>query len=33
MIYIISILLTLFGMQQEIIFDFNKDSNIKDWNC
>ena len=31
MIYIISILLTLFGMQQEIIFDFNKDSNIKDW--
>ena len=31
MIYIISILLTLFGMRQEIIFDFNKDSNIKDW--
>lgn len=31
MIYLISILLTLFGMQQEIIFDFNKNSNIKDW--
>lgn len=31
MIYIISILLTLFGMRQEIIFDFNKNSNIKDW--
>ena len=31
MIYIITILLTFFGLKQEVIFDFNKDSNIKGW--
>ena len=31
MIYLLSLLLTMFCMQQETIFDFKKSSNINDW--